>query len=56
MGRRLTAQGHPRAIFKWAIEHGNVTVEMTACELGLAYGKKKGASRRLSLLSGASWD
>jgi hypothetical protein len=31
----VTAQGHPRAIFKWAIEHGNVTVaEMTARELG----------------------
>ena len=23
-GRHLTAQGHPRAIFKRAIEHGNV--------------------------------
>jgi hypothetical protein len=31
----VTAQGHPRAIFKRAIEHGNVTVaEMTARELG----------------------
>jgi hypothetical protein len=31
----LTAQGHPRAIFRRAIEHGNVTVaEMTARELG----------------------
>jgi hypothetical protein len=31
----MTAQGHPRVIFKRAIEHGNVTVaEMTARELG----------------------
>jgi hypothetical protein len=31
----LTAQGHPRAIFKRAIEHGNVLVAgMTARELG----------------------
>jgi hypothetical protein len=31
----LTAQGHPRAIFKRAIEHGNVVAaEMTARELG----------------------
>ena len=31
----MTAQGHPRAIFKRAIEHGNVAVaEMTARELG----------------------
>jgi hypothetical protein len=31
----MTAQGHPRAIFKRAIEHGNVLVaEMTARELG----------------------
>jgi hypothetical protein len=31
----MTAQGHPRAIFKRAIEHGNVIVaEMTARELG----------------------
>ena len=31
----MTAQGHPRAIFKRAIEHGNVTVaQMTARELG----------------------
>jgi hypothetical protein len=31
----MTAQGHPRAIFKRAIEHGNITVaEMTARELG----------------------
>jgi hypothetical protein len=32
----LTAQGHPRAIFKQAIEHGNVlAAEVTARELGL---------------------
>jgi hypothetical protein len=32
----LTAQGHPRATFKRAIEHGNVMVaEVTARELGL---------------------
>ena len=31
----MTAQGHPRAIFKRAIEHGNVTLaEVTARELG----------------------
>jgi hypothetical protein len=31
----LTAQGHPRAIFKRSIENGNVVVaEMTARELG----------------------
>jgi hypothetical protein len=30
----LTAQGHPRATFKRAIEHGNVA-EVTARELGL---------------------
>jgi hypothetical protein len=31
----LTAQGHPRAIFKRAIENGNVIVaEMTARQLG----------------------
>ena len=31
----MTAQGHPRAIFKRAIEHGNVMLaEMTARELG----------------------
>jgi hypothetical protein len=31
----VTAQGHPRAIFKRAIENGNVMVaEMTARELG----------------------
>ena len=31
----MTAQGHPRAIFKRAIENGNVLVaEMTARELG----------------------
>jgi ribosomal protein S7 len=31
----VTAQGHPRAIFKRAIEHGNVpAAEMTARELG----------------------
>ena len=31
----MTAQGHPRAIFKRAIEHGNVLVaEMAARELG----------------------
>ena len=31
--RAMTAQGHPRAIFKRAIEHGNVTVaEVIACE------------------------
>jgi hypothetical protein len=31
----LTAQGHPRAIFKRAVENGNVTVkQMTARELG----------------------
>jgi hypothetical protein len=31
----LTAQGHPRTIFKRAIENSNVTVaEMTARELG----------------------
>jgi hypothetical protein len=31
----VTAQGHPRAIFKRAIKHGNVTIaEMTARELG----------------------
>jgi ribosomal protein S7 len=31
----VTAQGHPRAIFKRAIEHGNVSVaKLTARELG----------------------
>jgi hypothetical protein len=31
----LTAQGHPRANFKWAIKRGNlVLVEATARELG----------------------
>jgi hypothetical protein len=31
----MTAQGHPRTIFKRAIEHGNVTVaQVTARELG----------------------
>jgi hypothetical protein len=31
----MTAQGHPRAIFKRAIEHGNVLVaEVTAREIG----------------------
>jgi hypothetical protein len=31
----MTAQGHPRAIFKRAVEHGNLLVaEMTARELG----------------------
>jgi hypothetical protein len=33
----LTAQGHPRAIFKRAIERGNVVVaEATAREIGLS--------------------
>jgi hypothetical protein len=33
----LTAQGHPRAIFKRAIERGNVLVaEATAREIGLS--------------------
>jgi hypothetical protein len=31
----MTAQGHPRAIFKWAVERGNLVVaEATARELG----------------------
>ena len=34
-GRNMTAQGHPRAIFSRAIEHGNLVVaEATARELG----------------------
>jgi hypothetical protein len=34
-GRPLTAQGHPQAIFKWAIERGNVLIaEMAAREVG----------------------
>jgi hypothetical protein len=34
-GRLLTAQGHPRAIFRRAIERGNlIAAEMTARELG----------------------
>jgi hypothetical protein len=33
----LTAQGHPRAIFKQAIERGNVVIaEATAREIGLS--------------------
>jgi hypothetical protein len=33
----VTAQGHPRAIFKRAIENGNVLVaEATAREIGLS--------------------
>jgi hypothetical protein len=36
-GRALTAQGHPRAIFKRAVERGNVLVaEATAREIGLS--------------------
>ncbi len=36
-GRAVTAQGHPRAIFKKAIERGNVLVaEATAREIGLS--------------------
>jgi hypothetical protein len=36
----LTAQGHPRAIFKRAIERGNVVVaEATAREIGLNLGE-----------------
>jgi hypothetical protein len=31
----LTAQGHPRTIFKRAVEQGNLLIaEMTACEVG----------------------
>jgi hypothetical protein len=34
-GRAVTAQGHPRVIFKRAIERGNVVIaEATARELG----------------------
>jgi hypothetical protein len=34
-GRAVTAQGHPRAIFKRAVERGNIVgAETTARELG----------------------
>jgi hypothetical protein len=46
----LTAQGHPRAIFKRAIERGNVLVaEATAREIGLSLEE----ARQLVLLYAA---
>jgi hypothetical protein len=51
-GRAVAAQGHPRAIFKRAIEHGNVTIaEMTVRELNdpgdrSAMTAKQASSRR----------